>query len=162
MYNGVIMKKMMSVSVMLVLSLCMSSAYSENYRIVKQNDLDNINEEIERLKTKCTMKDDLNITIDWKAIKPFIKSGDNAHVARSCVSHVLSGMEAVCTHAGSYKVFKPDVEGIKAITVKKGEDGKAEMTYNCETKEILTVFDEKGNCMGGSIGPFTEKFDSCE
>jgi hypothetical protein len=157
------MKKIFSVTMMLALSLGMNCAFSESYRIVKQNDLDDIDKAIESLKSKCNMQGDLKVTIDWDEIKPIIKSGsNNLHMARSCVTSITEGMERICTESGDYKMYKPDVEGIKAITVKKSEDGEAKMTYNCETKEMLTLFNEEGNCMGASLSELPKKFDDCE
>jgi hypothetical protein len=156
------MKKLFSVTILLVLSFGANNAFAESYRMIKQADLDNIDKAITGLKAKCNMEGDLAVNIDWATVKPLVKSGTNLHMARQCVTSIISGMETICTHAGQYKMFKPDVEAIKAITLKKAEDGKAKMTYNCETKEMLTLFDEKGNCMGGQINQLSKKFDDCE
>jgi hypothetical protein len=156
------MKKILSVAMILTLSLGMSNAYSESYRMIKKADQDNISKAIESLKTKCDMQGDLAVNIDWDAVKPLVKSGKNLHMARQCVTSIISGMETICTHAGNYKMFKPDVEGIKSITLKKADDGKAKMTYNCETKDMLTLFNNDGNCMGGQLTQLTKKFDDCE
>jgi hypothetical protein len=153
------MKKLI---VFLLVLLASHSAYSGNYRIEKQNDIDKIDAAIKGMKTKCNMKGDLNVDIDWDSVKPFIKSGKNLHMAKSCVTAVVSAMERVCTDSGQYKAFTPDVEAVSNIILKPGTDGKAELTYNCETKTFLTTFDSNGNCMHPNIVRFSQKFDDCE
>jgi hypothetical protein len=153
------MKKLLVLMVALFVS---HNAYCGNYRIEKQKDLDNIDAEMNKMKEKCSMKGDVTVDIDWDAVKPFIKSGKNIHMAKSCVTAVLSAMQTVCTHSGDYKAFKPDVEAVSNITLKAGEGGEAKLTYNCETKSFLTTFDESGNCMHPDVVRFSQKFDDCE